>query len=215
MRKVLCINGSPRKKWNTGLLLANAMQGAESVGAQTRLINLYELDFRGCISCFACKRLKDPADICIVRDDLRPVLEEAMQADAIIMGSPIYFSDVSSALRAFWERLLFMNATYDTNEPSKFGGSIASGVIYTMNVQDKMLESLGYGAMFQKNQATLSLLLKGHSEYLAATDTLQFLDYSLYMGNRFDPEHKARMRAEKFPDDLQAAWELGARLALS
>ena len=212
MKKVLLINGSPRKKWNTAMLLEKAAEGAAEAGAQIRLVNLYELNFRGCASCFACKRHKDPAAVCILRDDLRPLLEEAMLSDAVIMGSAIYFGNATAGMRALWERLLFMNYTYDNSRPSKFGGSIATGVIYTMNVTGPMLVELGYEPMFKAQSATLARVLNGPSEYLAVTDTLQFSDHSAYMSSSFDPEHKARMREEKFPKDLEAAYRLGARL---
>ena len=53
--KVLGFNGSPRKNWNTAMLLEKALEGAASEGAETELIHLYELNYKGCISCFACK----------------------------------------------------------------------------------------------------------------------------------------------------------------
>lgn len=56
MVKVLAINGSPRKNWNTDTLLQKALAGAKSVGAQTDAVHLYDLNFKGCTSCFACKR---------------------------------------------------------------------------------------------------------------------------------------------------------------
>ena len=52
---VIAFNGSPRKKWNTATLLKKALEGAASQGAETELIHLYDLAFKGCISCFACK----------------------------------------------------------------------------------------------------------------------------------------------------------------
>ena len=55
--KIMAFNGSPRKKnWNTVTLLEHALQGAASVGAETELVQLYDLDFSGCISCFSCKK---------------------------------------------------------------------------------------------------------------------------------------------------------------
>ena len=54
--KAIAINGSPRKDWNTATLLKKSLEGAASVGAETELINLYFLSFKGCYSCFACKR---------------------------------------------------------------------------------------------------------------------------------------------------------------
>jgi len=53
--KIIGINGSPRKAWNTAILLNKAMEGAASKGAETELIQLYDLNYKGCTSCFACK----------------------------------------------------------------------------------------------------------------------------------------------------------------
>jgi len=50
--KVIAFNGSPRKKWNTSTLLEKALEGASSKGAETELIHLYDLNYRGCISWF-------------------------------------------------------------------------------------------------------------------------------------------------------------------
>ena len=88
--KVYAINGSPRKNWNTAMMLEHALAGAASQGAETELINLYDLNFKGCISCFACK-LKGGKSYgkCTVKDGLTPVLEKLAQADAFILGSTI------------------------------------------------------------------------------------------------------------------------------
>lgn len=74
--KVYAINGSPRKSWNTAMLLENALKGAAAQGAETELIHLYDLNFKGCTSCFGCK-LKGGKSYgkCAMRDDLTPVLE--------------------------------------------------------------------------------------------------------------------------------------------
>ena len=52
---IIAINGSPRKNGNTAALLNKALEGASSQGATTEMINLYDLNFKGCMSCFACK----------------------------------------------------------------------------------------------------------------------------------------------------------------
>jgi len=57
---VIGINGSPRKNWNTAKLLAKALEGAASQGADTKLVCLYDLVFKGCTSCFACKLIDGP-----------------------------------------------------------------------------------------------------------------------------------------------------------
>jgi multimeric flavodoxin WrbA len=88
--KLITFNGSPRKKWNTATLLEHALKGAKSQGAKTELIHLYDLDYKGCTSCFACKRIGGKSyGHCAMKDDLRPVLKKAGAADAILVGSPI------------------------------------------------------------------------------------------------------------------------------
>ena len=86
-------NASPRKGWNTHKMLEAAKAGAEEAGAVTELVNLYDIKFPGCRSCFACK-LKNATTngVCALRDELRPILERARQADILVLGSPIYFS---------------------------------------------------------------------------------------------------------------------------
>ena len=53
--KAIFINGSPRKEWNTFKALESAMKGAQDAGAECELVNHYDIDFKGCKSCFACK----------------------------------------------------------------------------------------------------------------------------------------------------------------
>ena len=54
--KAIAINGSPRKSWNTDLILQEALKGAADAGAEVEMVHLYDLNFTGCRSCFACKR---------------------------------------------------------------------------------------------------------------------------------------------------------------
>ncbi len=99
MVHVIAVNGSPRKNWNTVMMLEKALEGAASQGAETELVHLYDLDFRGCTSCFACK-LKGGKSYgrCAVRDDLSPLLDRIHDADALILGSPIYFGTVTGEM---------------------------------------------------------------------------------------------------------------------
>lgn len=109
MSKVIAINGSPRKNANTATLLQKALEGAASAGAETEMIHLVDLNYKGCISCFACKRKGTQyVNSCAMRDDLSPVLEKAMQSDGVILGSPIYLGDVTSLMRGFIERFGFI-----------------------------------------------------------------------------------------------------------
>jgi multimeric flavodoxin WrbA len=213
MKRVIAINGGPRKNWNTGALLRCALDGAESAGAVTETVHLYDLNFRGCVSCFSCKRVESYRNgRCAMRDDLSPVLERVMESSAVIMGSPIYLSDVTGELRSFLERLIFMNLAYDPKERSITDKKISCGLIYTMNIPENAAKEWGYTAMFESHVAVMKIL-GGSVEYMTSCDTYQFDDYSKYHAPMFDESHKKAWRETQFPVDRQNAYEMGARLA--
>jgi multimeric flavodoxin WrbA len=211
--KVMAVNGSPRKTWNTATLLKKALKGAASQGADTELVHLYDLNFKGCISCFACKtRGGKSYGRCAVKDDLRPIFKKIEAADALILGSPIYFGLVSGEMRSFMERLLFPYFTYTEPPQSLFPKKIPTGFIYTMNVSEEMMQAWGYEQLFGNHQRLLQMVF-GASEFLCSCDTYQFKDYAKVVADRFDPEKKAKRRREVFPQDCAKALALGARFA--
>ena len=107
MKKIVAINASPRKGWNTDMIVMEAAKGAESAGEYNKKTDLYKIEkFTGCISCFGCKREKNLGQ-CIYKDGLAPVLEEIRKADGLIIGSPNYLGDFSAAFRSLYERLVF------------------------------------------------------------------------------------------------------------
>ena len=214
MKKIIAINGSPRKKWNTATLLKNALEGAESQGAETELINLYDLNFKGCKSCFSCKTKGSKSyGRCAVKDDLTPVLKKIEEADAVILGSPIYLGTVSGEMKTFMERLMFPYLTYTNPPQSLFKKKIKTAFIYTMGITEEQLNEYGYKLQFDTNENILKLLF-GHSESLLSMDTYQFKDYSKVVATRFDPEHKAKRRKEVVPEACQKAFAMGARIAM-
>lgn len=210
--KVIAINGSPRKDSNTGTLLKSALDGAESVGAQTEIINLYDLSYKGCISCFACKLTGGKSyGKCALQDDLTPLFEMIEEADALVLGSPVYLSDVTGALRSFLERLIFQYLVYSETKDSLLGKTIPSAFIYTMNVDEETAHKLGYEKQFKNTENTMSVIF-GPTQSLYVTDTKQFTDYSKYVNHLFDPEKKAQRQEEVFPQDCKKAFELGKKL---
>jgi len=210
--KVLAINGSPRKNWNTATLLRNALDGAVSRGAETELIHLYDLTYTGCTSCFACKlKGKKSYGKCAVQDGLTPVLEMIEDVDALILGSPIYFGTVSGMMRCFMERLLFPYLVY-TNPPSSlFVRTIQTACIYTMNVSEQQMEEYHYTVHTTLNESVLNRTF-GHAESLFSFETLQFEDYDKVVYDYFDPEERKERRRTVFPQDCRRAFELGTRL---
>ena len=214
--EVLALNGSPRKTWNTATLLQKVLEGAASQGAATKLVHLYDLDFKGCKSCFGCKTKGGPSHgRCAVKDDLTPILKDVERADALILGSPIYFWAVSGEMKSFMERLMFPFYRYATDNdpaPSLFPKTIHTGFIYTMGATEERLKEVGYEKAIALNEAFLRRIF-GKSESLLSIDTYQFDDYSKIDQDRFDPEKKAARRKEHFPRDCQRAFEMGIRFA--
>lgn len=209
--KVMAFNGSPRKTWNTATLLENALEGSRSEGAETELIHLYDLDYKGCNSCFACKTKGSKSyGRCAVNDELTPILRKIEESDAIILGSPIYLGTVTGEMRSFLERLLFPYLTYTDPIQSLFPRKIKTGFIYTMNIRKEQLDEYGYNIMFETNENYLKMLF-GSAESLMSFDTYQFNDYSKVVADRFDAERKAQRRAEIFPEDCRLAFEMGLR----
>lgn len=209
--KTIAINGSPRKGWNTEALLKEALRGASSMGAETKLVQLYDLNYTGCRSCFGCKRKGMEGRHCVIKDELSPVLDEILKADIVFLGTPIYFGDMTGQMVSLFERLAFPLLSYDKANKNLFDGKINAAMFYTMNASEKYYkESMEQGLQFRTN---LLKLLGGTVEVYAACDTYQFSDYSKYHASSFDESHKRKVREEQFPKDLQAAFEIGCRLA--
>jgi multimeric flavodoxin WrbA len=213
MTNVIAINGSPRKKWNTATLLEHALKGAESVGAETELIHLYDLDYTGCTSCFACKMLDGKSyGRCAVKDGLTLLFEKIENnADVILLGSPIYLISDTGMLHSFFERLIFPYLTYTPEHTSLFPRKIPTGFIYTMNVSEEQAKEYGLPLQFTIKNSLLEMVF-GWSEYLCAYDTYQFKDYSKVLCTLFDEKKKAEHKKTVFPQDCKRAYDLGVRL---
>ncbi len=210
---VLAVNGSPRKHWNTATLLKYTLDGAASKGAQTELIHLYDLNYKGCTSCFACKYKEGSSyGKCAMRDDLSSVLDKITRADALIIGTPIYFGMPTGETRSFLERLLFQYLIYDARYSSLFQRKMQTGMIYTMNVSDAYIDKAGYLQMIQGIENTMKRIF-GASETLVATDTKQFEDYSKYDTSAFDAAQKLKRHEDVFPSDCKKAFQMGADFA--
>ncbi|MCL2063580.1 MAG: flavodoxin family protein, partial [Candidatus Cloacimonetes bacterium] len=65
--KIIAVNGSPRKNWNTHILLEKCLEGAKETGAEAELVNLYDIQFKGCTSCFICKLKGNSVSKCAMK----------------------------------------------------------------------------------------------------------------------------------------------------
>ncbi|MBR3565519.1 MAG: flavodoxin family protein [Paludibacteraceae bacterium] len=223
--KAIFVNGSPRKNKNTAQMLQSAMRGAQEAGAEVELVHLYDIQFQGCKSCFACKLKNSKCNgLCAIKDDLRPLLERCQHADVLVFGSPVYYSYPTGILRSFMERLMFPMGTYMYEYPEGEANGhrgkhivirdkvIHSAIIFTMNCPYDYMEQIGYPPILEENTKCMADIF-GYAETLYACNTYQFNDYSKYDFNLFSEEDKRKYRDQHFPIDLQNAYELGKRLA--
>jgi multimeric flavodoxin WrbA len=207
--KVLALLGAGNKTRNTATMLKSAFEGAMSVeGASGELIHLYDLNFKGCYGCHSCK-LKDESRLgrCAIRDDLTDVLEKARQADVLLIGSPIYYGDITGVTRSFLERYLFPSMTYDVDRVSQYEKRTKVGWVFTMNAGGEFYTDFFKGLVGQTDR------LIGESDFVYASGTKQFEDYSKYAASRFDEAAVVKRHEEQFPLDCEAAFEMGKRLA--
>ncbi|MDR2530731.1 MAG: flavodoxin family protein [Oscillospiraceae bacterium] len=207
--KVLAILGAGNKTRNTATMLRSAFDGAMSVpGAEGELLSLFDLTFKGCVGCHACKLLDEKHFArCALKDDLTPVLAKAIEADVILIGSPMYFNDVTGATRSFLERLFFPAITYNKDRTPTYPKRARVGWVFTMNAPGDF-----YTEFFKGLVGSTSWII-GDAEYAIAYGTQQFEDYSKYAATMFDVETVKRRHLEQFPEDCKTAFEMGKRLA--
>ncbi|MBQ5316259.1 MAG: flavodoxin family protein [Oscillospiraceae bacterium] len=212
--KIVAVNASPRKTWNTSKLVRAAADGAKSAGADTEIYDLYTLGkFSGCISCFGCMKEKHFGE-CVCNDALKPVLDSIRTADGLILGTPNYLGEATAAFRSLYERLIFQYITYNSDKFSANTRHIPVLFIMTSNAGDAAYEDGGmYSGILQNYKNTLSRFI-GPANVLVAGDTLQVNDYSHYDWTMFDPVSKARRNEKVFPEKLSAAERMGREMAV-
>jgi multimeric flavodoxin WrbA len=101
--QVVAFNASARKGGNTALMLKTVLAELDAEGIRTELVELAGVHLQGCGACYICQRRKDGR--CAVEGDpLNEYIEKMVQADGILLGSPVYFSDVTANMKALMER---------------------------------------------------------------------------------------------------------------
>ena len=209
MKKIIIIDGGPRKTFNTASMLKKVAEGANSVseGIEVKSYRLYDIDYKGCMSCLACKIKGKAVNICKFKDALTPILEEIAEADGLVLGSPNYFGEISGQMRTFLERLAFPWLSYNdySNTAPK---RMPVVLIETQNGTKEYNNCNGYGSMeFCISQAL------GEPEKLIAYNTYQVKNYNNYELAGFSEEAKRQYRDAHWEDDLQQAYNAGKRMA--
>ena len=209
MKKIIIIDGGPRKNMNTAKLLQQFAEGAKSASndVEVKTIRLYELDYKGCMSCMACKLKGKASNICRFKDTLTPILEDIAQADGLVLGSSIYFGEVTGLMRAFLERLAFPWLSYNDyslTAPKRMPVML----IETMNGTPERNNSNHFGTM----EWCITTAL-GEPQRIVAYNTTQVAKYDNYELGSFSEEAKHAWRDAHWEEDMQKAFEAGHRMA--
>ena len=102
MKKVLILNGSPRKKGNSSTLAARISRGAKSAGAEVETLFLQDLKISPCRGCNTCQ--KDDSKGCAIKDAMQEIYPKLIRADAWVIASPVYWFTMSAQTKIFMDR---------------------------------------------------------------------------------------------------------------
>jgi multimeric flavodoxin WrbA len=123
--KVIGFNGSARKDGNTAILIRKVFDELEAEGIETKLINLGAQSVNGCLACMKCFENKDGH--CVqVKDPLNDWVDEMAAADGIILGSPVYFANISGQIKCFLDRAWMVARANDNLFKRKVGAAVVA-----------------------------------------------------------------------------------------
>jgi multimeric flavodoxin WrbA len=126
MSKILIVNGSPRKRGNSATLARQVASGAEAAGAHVESYFLHDMDVRPCNACDACRKRNDPD--CVIDDDMQTLYPKLLEADTIVIASPIYWFTVSAQTKLFMDRCYaFLGPGENPLKEKKFAIVLAYG----------------------------------------------------------------------------------------
>lgn len=123
--KVVAFNGSARKDGNTAILVREVFSELEKEGIETELVQLAGKPIRGCTACGQCYKNKNQR--CVIENDVaNDCIEKMRAADGIILGSPTYFADVTTEMKALIDRAGFVARANDDMLKRKVGAAVVA-----------------------------------------------------------------------------------------
>lgn len=120
MSKVLLLNGSPHPKGCTAAALGEMIRIFEQEGIETEVIQVGGKNIRGCLSCNSCRKLGR----CVINDLVNEVRSKLLEADGMVIGSPVYYGSPNGELLALLDRLFY--SLEGTSKHMKVGASVVS-----------------------------------------------------------------------------------------
>lgn len=214
--KIVAINGSPRKDFNSAKMLKSWVEGYKSVypDVEVEYVNLYSLKFTGCTSCFSCKRINGKFyGQCPIKDDLLTLIPKLFEADAVAIAAPIYLGDINAYTKCLLERALFSRTTYRKNHDSLATKPVPVTMIYTMNCPKDLAKEIGYTERWKDTETYISHTFLTQCKRVCAYNTYQFRNYADYEMEMFTEEEKREYRDANFEQDLRNAFDSAVETA--
>ena len=205
MKKVYALNASPRKGWTSEELLDSFIQGIKDTTSEIEVekVHIYDLDYKGCRSCFACQLKSSEEEICLYRDGAYDLLRGIKTSDGLVFAAPIYYSDLPSQMRALIERL------FHSGDAKR---EIPTSMIYTMNQPEDVSE-----LRFRPHTDRIAEFFRRgfHTEpdELYSCFTLHWNNPEKYKWPMELYERKVEHRETQWPIDLKNAYDAGVRFA--
>jgi multimeric flavodoxin WrbA len=130
MIRIVAVNGSPRRKGNTALLVREAVQGAREAGAQVEEVILRDLDMSPCLEIYGCRK----SGRCVIKDDFGPLQDQLVAAQGLILGSPIFFYTVSAHTKILMDRCqsLWVKKYWIDNVPHNHWAPTRKGIFISV-----------------------------------------------------------------------------------
>jgi multimeric flavodoxin WrbA len=134
--KVVAFNGSPRKGGNTEILIRHVFDELHKEGIETEFVQVGGQRIRGCLACMTCREKKNRC--CAIKDDMvNNCIAKMIEADGIILGSPVYFSNVTAEMKALIDRAGYVAGANNNLFKRKVGAAVIAvrrgGAIHTLD----------------------------------------------------------------------------------
>lgn len=144
--EVLGIVGSYRKSGNTDILVEKVLEGVQNHGIKTNCIFLPDYNIKDCIGCEGCKKTYQ----CVMKDDMQKIYPLIEKADALVIGSPTYFYNVTGIMKNFLNRLYCYEIFWEGDRSVWMGLNEALGIKYAVTVavcEQEKEEDMGYTSL--------------------------------------------------------------------
>lgn len=145
MKKVVAFMGSPRKNGNTATLVKEVIRGAQDVGAETTIFNLYDMNIKPCQGCLVCRKTGH----CVMEDDFQNIFKHIIDADVVVFGSPVYIWQVTAQMKLLWDRLCGL---FDENYKPRYAAK-SLVMVYSQGNPN----SQAFQTSFQTNESVLKM----------------------------------------------------------